>query len=194
MRNKKLIYKIADMIYTGGCVIRDGCYNLSKSHFIDACEELRRTGDDKLGEHDKLTWLSWENNPKTILPDEDCLLFQKVLADKTFWHLYAIFSASEVDLIKTMVNYTEQYRKRQETAAFKRREACRYTAKCDIRDAVFKRDGKVCKSCKAIENLSLDHVIPVTKGGENSLENMQVLCKSCNSKKSDHLEGDKNGI
>lgn len=34
------------------------------------------------------------------------------------------------------------------------------------------------------EFLSIDHIKPVSKGGSNNLENLQILCLSCNSKKS----------
>lgn len=51
--------------------------------------------------------------------------------------------------------------------------------------AVGKRDGFHCGACKATKNLQLDHVIPVSVGGSSDVENLQLLCGSCNSKKGD---------
>lgn len=48
---------------------------------------------------------------------------------------------------------------------------------------VFERDGKVCAACGATENLTLDHIEPLAAGGTNDLENLQVLCQPCNSRK-----------
>jgi len=42
---------------------------------------------------------------------------------------------------------------------------------------------KSCVFCGATERLSVDHIIPLVKGGRNNLSNMQILCISCNSKK-----------
>ena len=43
--------------------------------------------------------------------------------------------------------------------------------------------GHKCLKCGNTENLSLDHIIPVTKGGRNDKNNTQVLCMPCNSSK-----------
>ena len=64
-----------------------------------------------------------------------------------------------------------------------RREACTHTANAAIRQAVFARHGHACLACGSIENICIDHVIPVNKGGENNISNYQPLCKSCNSRK-----------
>lgn len=47
------------------------------------------------------------------------------------------------------------------------------------------RDGALCTHCGSADELTVDHIVPLSRGGENELENMQILCKSCNSRKRD---------
>ena len=41
----------------------------------------------------------------------------------------------------------------------------------------------MCLACGNTEKLSIDHIVPISKGGKNDYENLQVLCISCNVKK-----------
>lgn len=52
-----------------------------------------------------------------------------------------------------------------------------------LRFKVFKRDNYTCQRCGKKDDLTLDHIKPRLQGGENSLDNLQVLCKSCNIQK-----------
>lgn len=57
------------------------------------------------------------------------------------------------------------------------------------KNIVLKMYGNVCLRCGAREKLEVDHVIPYSKGGDTSIENSQVLCRSCNSWKRDkHID------
>lgn len=58
------------------------------------------------------------------------------------------------------------------------------------RENVFKRDNYTCVYCgydcsKDKRVLSLDHVLPQSKGGEDSFENCVTACKGCNWEKDD---------
>lgn len=57
----------------------------------------------------------------------------------------------------------------------------------EVVDAVWNRDGGRCVYCGSTENLHLDHIIPFSKGGDTSVENLQLLCQKCNLKKSNKI-------
>ena len=65
-----------------------------------------------------------------------------------------------------------------------------------LRHEVFKRDGYRCKECGATNKeiiLHADHIIPVSQGGKDELDNLQTLCQDCNLAKSNkHWMGGKN--
>lgn len=42
-----------------------------------------------------------------------------------------------------------------------------------------------CAYCKSQEDITQDHIIPLSKGGQNVIENIQPLCRTCNSRKRD---------
>jgi 5-methylcytosine-specific restriction endonuclease McrA len=54
------------------------------------------------------------------------------------------------------------------------------------RRAVFLRDGGRCQYCGAKAE-SIDHVIPRSRGGEHTWENVVAACERCNSAKRDRL-------
>jgi 5-methylcytosine-specific restriction endonuclease McrA len=46
-----------------------------------------------------------------------------------------------------------------------------------------KHYGNKCLCCSKKEKLTVDHVIPLSKGGSNDIDNIQPLCMTCNRKK-----------
>ncbi|TYC88534.1 DEAD/DEAH box helicase [Acetobacterium wieringae] len=65
-----------------------------------------------------------------------------------------------------------------------------------ISDTVYKRyadenGGYYCASCgkksKYKGVFQIDHILPMSKGGLTKLDNLQLLCRTCNMKKSDHI-------
>lgn len=55
------------------------------------------------------------------------------------------------------------------------------------RHNVFKRDGYKCVYCSATNDLTIDHVLPRSKGGASTWSNLVTACRSCNSRKGDSL-------
>jgi 5-methylcytosine-specific restriction endonuclease McrA len=55
------------------------------------------------------------------------------------------------------------------------------------RRAVFARDDWTCQYCGTRSNLTVDHVIPRSKGGSSSWENIVASCAPCNRRKGDRM-------
>jgi 5-methylcytosine-specific restriction endonuclease McrA len=54
------------------------------------------------------------------------------------------------------------------------------------RQNIFKRDGHRCQYCGTAEELTLDHVVPKSRGGQSKWDNLTTACKRCNSRKGDY--------
>jgi 5-methylcytosine-specific restriction endonuclease McrA len=55
------------------------------------------------------------------------------------------------------------------------------------RRAVFARDDWTCQYCGSRSNLTVDHVIPRSRGGSSTWENIVASCAPCNRRKGDRL-------
>ena len=55
------------------------------------------------------------------------------------------------------------------------------------RQNIYARDNNACLKCGSTDNLTIDHVVPVSKGGKNEYSNYQTLCWRCNNKKRDEI-------
>lgn len=49
------------------------------------------------------------------------------------------------------------------------------------------RDRFTCAYCGTKHDLTIDHVVPISKGGKQSWDNMITACMTCNQKKADRL-------
>ena len=57
-----------------------------------------------------------------------------------------------------------------------------------LRFAIYKRDNYRCKKCGSTENLEIDHIIPISRGGKSTYSNLQTLCHKCNKEKGSKVE------
>lgn len=53
------------------------------------------------------------------------------------------------------------------------------------RREVLKRDRHLCQYCGSTKELTLDHVIPRSKGPKHSWDKVVIACQQCNSRKGD---------
>jgi len=52
-----------------------------------------------------------------------------------------------------------------------------------LRQMVYQRDGWQCAYCGSDEQLTLDHITPLSAGGEDTEENLATCCLPCNLSK-----------
>ena len=61
----------------------------------------------------------------------------------------------------------------------------------EVKKYVFERDRYQCRSCGQTQlevHLSIDHIIPLARGGSNDISNLQTLCLRCNQQKQHYLD------
>ncbi|OGX27942.1 MAG: hypothetical protein A2787_00485 [Omnitrophica WOR_2 bacterium RIFCSPHIGHO2_01_FULL_48_9] len=67
------------------------------------------------------------------------------------------------------------------------REGLRESIPEETRIAVWRRDEGKCVKCGGREKLEYDHIIPVSKGGGNTVRNIELLCERCNRAKANKI-------
>lgn len=102
-----------------------------------------------------------------------------------------------LELEKVAAKIKEQHRKRQLEKVIRQElidsgelfgeQPKRPPIPLNVVDAVYSRDGGRCVYCGATENLQLDYIIPFSKGGATTMENLQLLCQKCNFEKSSKI-------
>jgi 5-methylcytosine-specific restriction endonuclease McrA len=80
--------------------------------------------------------------------------------------------------------YREKVLMRSKLRQSRRRATWDGTVTLSSISALFEAFGSKCLRCGCAGPLTIDHIIPVSKGGIDSLGNIQPLCRSCNSWKS----------
>lgn len=61
----------------------------------------------------------------------------------------------------------------------------------EVKKYVFDRNKYQCQSCGKTfleTQLTIDHIIPLARGGSNDISNLHTLCLTCNQIKSDKLD------
>lgn len=59
----------------------------------------------------------------------------------------------------------------------------------EIQRAVWCKAHSQCEQCQSTYALEIDHILPKAKGGEDTLENLRLLCRPCNQRAAIHHYG-----
>ncbi len=89
------------------------------------------------------------------------------------------------------IAYTKLQRKMQslKSSLKKRSEDNNVLFKIDmeeLREMFYESYGKGCRYCDkkmTLRNMVCDHIIPLAKNGDSTVDNLQLICKSCNTRK-----------
>lgn len=59
------------------------------------------------------------------------------------------------------------------------------------RSTIYARDGHKCLACGTLPTkdnwLSIDHIVPLSRGGSYDMNNLQTLCRNCNTMKGNRI-------
>jgi hypothetical protein len=101
-------------------------------------------------------------------------------------------SGDKIWLLLKIMSYTggDDEQHQQDIQRFEHGKGLAYRTRIEyynMRDALMstliERDGSTCRNCGTTNDLTVDHITPVIKGGKNVISNLQILCRSCNSRK-----------
>ena len=113
-----------------------------------------------------------------------CIIFDTLLEEPTEYTPYTTFeywNAIDIKYIKIVMKRTKPEKKSR-----------RKSLSGKTRINVMERDDYTCQMCgRSIEDgikLHIDHIVPVSKGGSNDMDNLQVLCHECNLAKHDRVD------
>jgi 5-methylcytosine-specific restriction endonuclease McrA len=119
--------------------------------------------------HLPLSTLTWQESIKYMVLDK-----ARVLCWHDNWVVRSVNWETPVPSIMMLTQY------------MKPKSSVRFS-----KSNVFLRDRFVCQYCNAKlekRHCTLDHVLPISKGGKTSWDNSVTSCNPCNSKKSDSIK------
>lgn len=106
-------------------------------------------------------------------------------ADELYTHdEFALLVQEESD---RDIRHFERLRSRYKSDEVAHPPAMRLRIPEHVRAEVWRRDEGKCVRCGSRERLEFDHIIPLSRGGGNTARNLELLCETCNRKKSDSI-------
>ena len=139
---------------------------------------------EELFENIKKVW-----DHKSDQPSQDDMDNKKIsrIGVSTYKYRFGSWSKALKAFIKHVNNDDSEFPKEEypriSTKETKGKKESRHISKT-VKNEVWNRDKGKCVQCGLNEKLEFDHIIPHSKGGANTYRNIQLLCESCNRKKS----------
>lgn len=96
-----------------------------------------------------------------------------------------LYQVSDADWAEAVIDTLARMAKRQLLAP--QEEASSRHIPQNVKQSVWQRDQGKCVQCGATSYLEFDHIIPFSKGGASSVNNVQLLCRKCNLSKGGRL-------
>lgn len=149
-------------------------YAIKHNNYLKECLKTNKLGGGEKLDKVRKKW--FEEEVKNFKPEDYPESIQKVLSEascKVFGHICPAFLVSEP--------LTETKERRKHNRSIPR----------DVMLKVVRRDGQICQKCNepVLDNeVEFDHIIPFSKGGESTTENLRLIHKNCNRRKSSSLE------
>lgn len=163
-----------------------GCYSMRSDVFYSIYDYYLKTNINLLDDYSNMVYLGWIDLTNGYSDCEKIKIYQE---SQFRLRKSGLFDSDWLAQCREKIRYLERlyinYLDRINNEA--RYIASKEIAKKSVRNEVFALYGKVCLACGSKNNITIDHVIPVSKNGINHISNYQPLCKSCNSKKGDKI-------
>lgn len=147
----------------------DKIIQLQKKKPVQYSIELKRILADIhfIMDHQLMHW------PDPDLPDKEIQIYEESIFEEFRLMRDRILELTSIIPSKEKITPSKKKRSR--------------TIPKSVRREVWRRDDGKCTLCGSNEDIEYDHIIPHAKGGSNTERNIQLLCESCNRKKSDKI-------
>lgn len=163
--------------------------NTSNFRNCDRCRELGRINSNKRANSPKRK--EWRKNYYSTEEQKE----KSRLRDRTYYELnkeakYSKHKEYIGGIKEERASYLSDWRKqnKEKVALYAARRKSKkkenglndLTAQ-QVRDLFISHN--FCEYCGRLDNLSLEHIVPISRGGQNTLSNVTIACKGCNSSK-----------